>query len=60
MAKMIDPAQKVGPRMNANHLDPAVIAATVEISWYKNNLLRNTEPWYEYHGQNIDVYFWWY
>ena len=40
-----------------NALDSAVIAAQVEVSWYKNNLL-NAQLWYEYHGREIDVYFW--
>ena len=45
--------------VRANGIDPAVLAAWVEISWYKTNPFVNTEPWYEYHGKDIDVYFWW-
>lgn len=46
-----------GSRTN-NRLDPAVIASQVEISWYKNNPRVVMQEWYEYHGDNIDVYFW--
>ena len=43
-------------RRAINRYDPAVIAAQVEISYYHSWPIQLS--WYEYHGYNIDVYFW--
>lgn len=57
--KMIDLAQIRAREDQIAHLLAEVIASQVEISWYKNNIMHNTELWYQYHGTTIDVYFWW-